>query len=63
MIDIPCRITRTLSFPSSSELLRRLPAVFAFHPPVRFFQKQLMVDPAAYRALHIISVHASPPNL
>ena len=49
---------RLLYFPHSSELLRHFPAVFAFHPSVCLFKKQLMIDSAANRTFHIILIHA-----
>ena len=49
---------RLLYFPHSSELLRRFPAVFAFHPSVCLFEKQPMIHLATDRTSHIVLIHA-----
>ncbi len=49
---------RLLYLPHSSELLRRFPAVFAFHPSVCLFEKQLMIHLATDRTSHIVLIHA-----
>lgn len=58
MLKLSYQRKRLLYLPHSSELLRRFPAVFAFHPSVCLFKKQLMIDSAANRTFHIILNHA-----
>lgn len=35
----------------------RMTTVLAFHPAIRLFKKQAVIDNAAYRAFHIICIH------
>ena len=58
MIKLSYQSKRLLYFPRSSELPRRFPAVFAFHPSVCLFEKQLVIHLAADRTSHIILIHA-----
>ena len=55
MFTPSCQDKGLLYFPHSSELLRRFPAVFAFHPSVCLFEKQLMIHLAADRTYRIDS--------
>jgi len=58
MFTPSCQDKGLLYFPHPPELLRRFPAVFAFHPSVCLFKQQLMIDSSANRAFHIILIHA-----
>lgn len=58
MLKLSYQRKRLLYLPHSSELLRRFPAVFAFHPPVCLFEKQLMIHLATDRTSHIVLIHA-----
>ena len=61
MLKLSYQRKRLLYLPHSSELLRHFPAVFAFHPSVCLFEKQLMIRLAADRTSHIVLIHAFTP--
>ena len=58
MLKLSYQRKRLLYLPHSSELLRRFSAVFAFHPSVCLFEKQLMIHLAADWTSHIVLIHA-----
>ena len=58
MFTPSCQDKGLLYFPHPPELLRRFPAVFAFHPSVCLFEKQLMIHLAADWTSHIVLIHA-----
>ena len=58
MLKLSYQRKRLLYLPHSSELLRRFPTVFAFHPSVCLFEKQLIIHLAADRTSHIVLIHA-----
>ena len=57
MFTPSCQDKGLLYFPHPPELLRRFPAVFAFHPSVCLFKQQLMIDSSANRTFHIVLIH------
>ena len=44
-------------FWNDTEGFARFMTMFAFHPAIRFFQIEIVIDGAAYRALNIVFFH------